>query len=164
MKGFKVKDDKRIQIMLESGEKNVITAMDDRDLHQVGYLNFKLGKDKTAYLWSIKVTDVEFLRTGVGTVMLNCFESYCARNYVRRVEGRFYPNGDGGIFAREFYEDHGYKFFRDGYEQYISKPLSYDNIDEKFLVSEEDDEQMADVFEDVFKLPHTIEEDMGQVQ
>ncbi len=127
MKEFRVKGDKKIQVMLETGEysdsKNVITAFDDRDLHQIGYLHFKVEGEK-AYLYTIKVEDIEFLRTGVGSVMINCFEDYCTKRRVRYVDGRFYPNGDGGIFSREFYESHGYDIYRDGYEQYISKSLT----------------------------------------
>ena len=70
MKGFEVKDGKKIQIMLEGEEKMVITAMDDRDLHQIGFLNFNINDRGRVYLSSIRVTDIEFLRAGVGYVML----------------------------------------------------------------------------------------------
>lgn len=164
MKGFSVKDDKKIQLMLEGEEKMVITAFDDRDLHQIGYLNFRLEGKGRAYLSSIKVTDIEFLRTGVGSVMLGCFESVCKQKYVRYVDGRFYPNGDGGIFAREFYEEHGYSIYRDGYEQYISKDLEYTPVDTRFVIEQEESETVSDNFENIFTPTIDLKEDIAQAQ
>ena len=163
MKGFNVKGDKKIQVMLEGEEKMVITAFDDLDLHQIGYLNFKIDKGR-AYLSSIKVTDIEFLRTGVGSVMIGCFETYCKQNRVNYVDGRFYPNGDGGIFAREFYEEHGYTIYRDGYEQYLSKDLTQIKADERFAVEQKDMEEMSDVYENIFLTNFAASEDIAQGQ
>jgi hypothetical protein len=163
MKGFSVKNDKKIQVMLEGEEKMVITAFDDLDLHQVGYLNFKIDKGR-AYLSSIKVTDIDFLRTGVGSVMIGCFETYCKHNRVNYIDGRFYPNGDGGIFAREFYEEHGYTIYRDGYEQYITKDLTYIKADERFAVGQMEVEEISDVYENIFLPSFTASEDIAQGQ
>lgn len=162
MKGFEVKDGKKIQIMLEGEEKMVITAMDDRDLHQIGFLNFNINDRGRVYLSSIRVTDIEFLRAGVGYVMLNCFENYCANRYVSAVDGRFFPNGDGGIFAREFYEQNGYEIYRDGYEQYITKSLSKSNVDERFLVSVEREETVDENFEQAFFAQTPTDFEMAQ--
>lgn len=127
MKEFTVKDNKKIQLTLEADEncegKKVITAYDDRDLHQIGFMNFKIKGD-TAYIWSFRIDDEEFLRTGVGTVMLNCFEDYACRCRAFRVDGRFYPNGAGAEFSKDFYIKHDYDIYRDGYEQYIYKRLN----------------------------------------
>jgi len=134
MKEFIVKDDRKVQLELERGEfydsTNSITAYDSKDLHQIGYLNFKLKGD-TAYIWSFKVSDPDFLRTGVGTVMLNCFEDYASRSRASFVDGRFYPDGEGAEYSKDFYESHGYQIYRDGYEQYISKSLSREEIAER---------------------------------
>ena len=131
MKEFTVKDDRKVQLELERGEfydsTNSITAYDSKDLHQIGYLNFRL-KDGTAYIWSFKVSDPDFLRTGVGTVMLNCFENYACRSRALFVDGRFYPDGEGAEYSKDFYESHGYQIYRDGYEQYISKSLNREEI------------------------------------
>lgn len=163
MKGFSVKNDKKIQVMLEGEEKMVITAFDDLDLHQVGYLNFKIDKGR-AYLSSIKVTDIDFLRTGVGSVMIGCFETYCKHNRVNYIDGRFYPNGDGGIFAREFYEEHGYTIYRDGYEQYISKDLGHTPVDTRFVIEQEESETVSDKFENIFTPIIDLKEDIAQAQ
>lgn len=130
MKQFSVKGDRKIQVALEGDyEKKCISAFEETNFQQVGYLHFKTKEYcKDAYLCTIKVDDPEYLRSGVGSIMMNCFENYCINNGIRSVEGRFYPNGDGGIFAREFYESHGYSIFRDGYEQYIHKTLDPEEI------------------------------------
>ncbi len=132
MKKFTVKDDKIVQIGLEKGEfydsNSTIKAYDDRDMHQIGYLNFKIKGD-TAHIWSFKVDDPEFLRTGVGTIMLNCFEDCASRSRAYHVDGRFYPDGAGAEYSKAFYESHGYEIYRDGYEQYISKRLNREEIE-----------------------------------
>jgi hypothetical protein len=130
MREFKVKDDKKVKIELEQGEydeKSSIHAYDSRDMHQVGYLNFRLKGD-TAFIYSFKVDDSEFLRTGVGAVMLNCFEDHVFKRRAFRVDGRFYPDGEGAKYSKDFYEKHGYEIYRDGYEQYISKRLTKDKL------------------------------------
>ncbi len=131
MREFKVKDDKRVQLDLEKGEfsddKNCIRAYDSEDMHPVGYLNFRIKGD-IAFIYSFKVDDAKFLRTGVGSVMLNCFEDYAYKKRAHYVDGRFYPDGEGAEYSKDFYEKHGYEIYRDGYEQYISKRLTQDKL------------------------------------
>ena len=126
MKEFEIKGNRQVLVDLEVGEysdsNNRITAYAQEDLHQVGYLNFKV-KGRSADIWSFKVDDPQYLRTGVGNIMLNCFEEYCRDNRVQCIEGRFYPDGEGAVYSREFYESHGYSIYRDGYEQYLIKRL-----------------------------------------
>ena len=66
------------------------------------------------------------------------------------IDGRFYPNGSGGEFAREFYENNGYSIYRADYEQYIMKHLPYSNIDERYVVESLEEEQMDENYEDVY--------------
>ena len=150
MKGFIVKDGKKIQIMLEEGNRPRFTAFDAETLNQIGYLNFAIKGGKDAYLSAIKVEDSNFLRCGVGAVMLNCFETYCMQHRTFRIDGRFFPTGEGGAFAREFYENNGYEIYRADYEQYIMKHLPYANIDERYVVESLEEEQMDENYEDVY--------------
>lgn len=151
MKGFIVKDGKKIQIMLEEGSRTRFTAFDAKNLNQIGYLNFSMKNGKSAYLSAIKVEDSDFLRCGVGAVMLNCFETYCAQHRTFRIDGRFYPTGEGGAFAREFYENNGYEIYRADYEQYISKYIRPSNIDERYLVESMEVEEMDENYENVYE-------------
>ena len=150
MKGFIVKDGKKIQIMLEEGNRSRFTAFDAENLNKIGYLNFSIKNNKEAYLAAIKIEDDSFLKCGVGSVMLNCFETYCTSHRVFSIDGRFYPNGSGGEFAREFYENNGYSIYRADYEQYIMKHLPYSNIDERYVVESLEEEQMDENYEDVY--------------
>lgn len=138
MKRFVTKDKRDILISFTSeGNVKYIKALDSTTLREIGYLTFKMQKNSKAYLWSIKVTDEDYLQSGVGSIMLQCFEAYCKSKRVDYIEGRYYPDDKGAKYARKFYINHDYSIARDDYEQYIFKPLYRHNLDEKYLVPED---------------------------
>lgn len=138
MKRFALKDNRKILIELEKCNRYMhISALDDIDHHEIGYLVFKIQQGGKAFLCSIKVTDKDYLQTGVGSIMLHCFESYCKSKRIEYIEGRYYPDGDGAEYARDFYDKHGYSITRDGYEQYVFKPLYRYSTPIKYALSED---------------------------
>lgn len=138
MKTFVTKDNRKILISFTS-EDNVkyIKALDYATHSEIGYLTFKMQKGNKAYLWSIKVSDEKYLQSGVGSIMLKCFETYCKAKRVDFIEGRYYPDDKGGKYAKGFYDNHNYSFVRDGYEQYIFKPLYKYEVDKDYLLTED---------------------------
>ena len=77
MKNFTLKDNRAIQVTLERNSYYCqIDAVDACDQHNVGRLIFKHRGGK-AFLCTIAVTDKDYLQAGVGSIMLQCFESYC---------------------------------------------------------------------------------------
>ncbi len=134
MKEFIIKNGENILVALEMEDDRYgmykITAYDSGDMHKIGFINFKIKKGE-AYLNLIKVEDSAYLQKGVGSVLLNCFERFCKNSRVKSVEGKFYPTGDGGDFAKDFYKRHGYEIYRECYGQYIFKYFRQGNECEK---------------------------------
>ena len=132
MKNFTLKDNREIEVTLEKNSYYCqIDAVDALDKHNIGRLIFKYRGGK-AFLCSISVTDRDYLQAGVGSIMLQCFESYCKSKRVEYIEGRFYPEGDGAEYARDFYGKHNYSITKDDYDQYLFKPIYRYTVSEKY--------------------------------
>ncbi len=131
MKEFELKNGKKILVELQLAEvsngKNKITAFDASTNKKIGHLHFNVERG-SAYIYTIRVEDVDFLQKGVGTIMLKCFEKYCTDKRVGGVDGRFYPTGEGGEFSKRFYETNGYKIYKEGNEQSIDKYFDLNKV------------------------------------
>ena len=90
---------------------------------QVAKMSFKLNAG-TCYLNRIEIEDINFAHIGLGTKMLEFMEEVALMARCNNVDGKFYPFGDLGEYAKNFYEKNGYQIYKDGYETYISKYLS----------------------------------------
>ena len=109
---FRTKDERLFFITKETEERNeqyidVLIAR-DIDFNEIGFLKYKVGKDK-AYLYNIQVTEENYLNKGVGHHLISEFEKDLIDRKVDFINGKYYPEGIGGSFAKSFYERHGYK-------------------------------------------------------
>ena len=92
---------------------------------EMGFVNFNFGThERTTWIWKIE-TQEQFQHQGVGSVLLSYleYESYNHRYYY--VEGKYFPSN---AYAKPFYEKMNYTFDVDGYDQFISKFLTPENI------------------------------------
>ena len=132
MKNFTLKDNRAIQVTLERNSFYCqIDAVDACDQHNVGRLIFKHRGGK-AFLCTIAVTDKDYLQAGVGSIMLQCFESYCKSKRIEYIEGRFFPEGEGAEYAKDFYNRHDYSITKDDYDQYLFKPIYRYTVSDKY--------------------------------
>lgn len=106
-----------------------ITVYDDTNL-EIASVWFYL-KNRTCYVNRIEVKTENYSHMGIGTMLLNHMEKFATKNYCYNVDGRFYPFGELGKYARAFYIKNNYHVYKDGYETYISKTLTRTNNEEK---------------------------------
>lgn len=92
---------------------------------------FKI-KDGVCFLGRIEVLQ-KYSHQGVGTKILNIIEQIAISNYCRAIDGKFFPFGNLGIYAKSFYEKNGYEIYKEDYETYIYKRLLKTNQLEKSL-------------------------------
>ncbi len=98
--------------------------------NKIGFLRFKLSSSN-CYLIRIEITDNNYAHVGLGSKMIEHMEDMAFKKRCFSVDGRFYPFGELGKHARNFYEKHNYSIYKDGYETYIYKNL--ENINKKSL-------------------------------
>lgn len=98
----------------------------------VGNITFKL-KRGTCYLNRIEVFDEKFAHIGLGTQILKFMEETATDYRCFQVEGKFYPFGEFGAYAKSFYIKNGYEIYKEDYETYISKSLIKKQNTEKSL-------------------------------
>ena len=98
----------------------------------VACMTFKL-KRGTCYLNRIEILDPKYSHIGLGTQILKFMEQISYKANCCSVEGKFYPFGELGKHAKDFYLKNGYEIYKEYYETYISKYLTKTNIMEETL-------------------------------
>ena len=116
------------QVKLQSNQidyenRHIIKAINDNG-DNVGYLIFKIQEDKVCYLIKIEIVDSNYSHQGLGTAMLRFMERLASEQYCRYVDGRFFPCGSLGKFAKDFYIKNGYKINEEYYDKCISKQIN----------------------------------------
>ena len=149
MKKFTLKDGRTVLINFERNSYYCqIDALDAVDQHDIGRLIFKYRGGK-AFLCTISVTDKDYLQAGVGSIMLQCFEAYCKSKRVDYIEGRFYPEGPGAKYAKDFYNRHNYSITKDDYDQYIFKPIYRYTVPQEYsLIQKDTDSPSPDSYDE----------------
>ena len=89
----------------------------------VGSTIFKLKKGE-CYLYRIEILDTNFAHIGLGTQMLRFMEQIAYKGNCYSIDGKFYPFGELGAYAKDFYIKNGYSVDKEYYETFISKRLT----------------------------------------
>lgn len=97
---------------------------------EVGFLTYLFKKDKNndlqSWLFQI-VSHVDYLNEGIGHALICAYEDDCRKHGVKKIEGKYSPDGKGAVLARGFYERHNVKIITTDYDQFISKDLNNDD-------------------------------------
>ncbi len=90
---------------------------------KVGYVWFSID-GSNADLNFIEVKS-KYRKLHIGSTLLDIVEDTCRNKRADRIDGKFYPKEKKEIVLA-FYQKNGYRFYRDGYEQYVGKyiPIS----------------------------------------
>ena len=130
--------EKHLLMRLNSGELLVIHLFKDilKESYSIEVTNsnnkiiassFFCVDSGVCFLYRIEICNPEYSHKGIGTKLLNIMEDFAKQKICRRVEGRFFPFGEFGDFAKDLYLKNGYKIYKDGYETYLYKNLSKTN-------------------------------------
>lgn len=128
-----LKNNERITISFKENSYNYksFTAFNNKN-QEIGSITFVFS-GKTCWISRIEVTDINYSRIGLGSILLNLTEKFAIKNGKRNMDGTFRPFGELGWFAKSFYEKNGYQIYKDGYETYISKYLNFTKQTEQEL-------------------------------
>jgi len=85
----------------------------------------------TAFLNRIEIENVKYSHMGIASKLMKFIERLCMQKCCTSMEGKFYPFGELGDYARDFYTKNGYQIYKEDYETYI-----YKNLDKKLLMEE----------------------------
>lgn len=127
---IKIKNDETIILKLKYNELDnyyIINATNS-EKKKVAFLTFSL-KSGTCFLNNIKIENSKYSRLGIGSQMLELMEDTAISKRNFRVDGKFFPYGNLGQYARAFYKKHGYEIYKDDYETYIGKRLKEKTIE-----------------------------------
>mgnify|MGYP002515756219 CR=1 FL=1 len=92
---------------------------------KMGYITYKfIPKERLAWLCKIETYE-NFQHRGVATALLLFFEQQARSKRYFKIEGKYYPTNE---FAKPFYQKMGYLVEKDGYEQFVGKYLTRENI------------------------------------
>lgn len=69
---------------------------------KVAYTTFRIKEHNTCCLMKIEIINPSYAHQGLGTKMLIFMEYLASKQYCSKIDGKFYPFGDLGEFAREF--------------------------------------------------------------
>lgn len=104
-------DDGYLKIKALANEQDVASA------------SFKLKKGK-CFLNRIEILNSKYSHIGLGSQILKFIEEIACEANCFCVEGKFYPFGELGVYAKDFYIRNGYVIEKEYYETYISKFLN----------------------------------------
>ena len=121
-----LKNGEKITLVLEKTDDDgsfKINAFNQCDaVLKIGYVTFNI-KSSVCYLYRIEICDEKYSHLGLGTAMLQFMEFKAKDSRCRKVDGKFYPFGDMGKHAKDFYLKNGYQVYKDGYDTLIYKDL-----------------------------------------
>ena len=100
---------------------NVIKLL-SLDYETIGSLVYKF-KSGMAWLYKIEV-EKKYQSDGFGHLLMSLFEEDCAKNRIKTIEGKFYPDNS---HAKPFYLKRGYEIVKEYYDTYIFKTLNNSN-------------------------------------
>lgn len=127
----RLNDEETLSLTLKNEHDDLynIVALNNEE-KEIASILFILKK-RTCYMCRIEIFASDYAHKGVGTMLIKHMERVAAQKYCFTVDGRFYPFGDLGQYAANFYAKNGYKVYKDGYETYIRKSLDRNLLDEK---------------------------------
>ena len=136
---FTLKDGREIECCIlkndnHSNDYFVVAGCRNRN---VGYCNFEIVGD-TCKIKRIAVTDGDFLGKGVGSIMFNAMEYFCARNGAKYISGVFTPRGYDNAWelTSKFYKNHHMKSMDYEYDYCDRDDIfkTIDNVDENYNI------------------------------
>ncbi len=114
------------------GEKHKIKAINNKD-EMVAFASFNLKWGKSCYLNVVEIVDNNYARQGLCSKILRFMEYIAARQSCYKIEGKFYPFGDLGNYAKDFYTKNGYNIIKEYYDTEIFKRVDNDMDIEKTI-------------------------------
>ena len=93
-----------------------IEAIDNKET--IGSITY-IFNNKIAWITKIEVSP-QYRNKGIGSMLIKIFENDCVDNYIRSVEGKFYPDGETRENVENFYLKNGYSV-----EKGVDDPLVY---------------------------------------
>ena len=127
---------KQKEITLKNNEKALLSITNDNNddffiitatnnyNEKIGYASFKITK-KTCFLFKIEITSTNYSHMGLGSKMLEYMEEFALGKFCNFIDGKFFPFGELGQYAKDFYTKHGYIISKEGYETFVSKYIDH---------------------------------------